>query len=116
MCRVWRGANRDVVGAHYEDGVKPFREEQPDYQRRWRLGRRLGEIREKTRWVGGMLLTNLRALLGRTEALAASPTREAQTGVLAADLLDRARDALRTAVAAIEQFEASMAALRALGP
>lgn len=113
-CREWRVRNPEVVSSHYGDTVKAFREQQPDYQRRWRLGQRLREIREKTSSLGGGLLTSLRALLGRTDALAASPARPAQTGVLAADLLDVARAALRDAVAAIEQLEASVAALRAM--
>src|SRR5690606_20089376 len=62
-CRAWHVANRDVGTSHYADVVKPFREAQPDYQRRWRLAVRCREIREKTGTLGGVLLTSLRALL-----------------------------------------------------
>jgi hypothetical protein len=95
--------------------VKPFREAQPDYQCRWRLGVRLREIREKTTSLSGVLLTSLQALLGRADVLAAGPRESAQTGVLAGELLDKARQALRDAVAAIDSLEASVAVLRALG-
>jgi hypothetical protein len=94
--------------------VLPFRERQPDYQRRWRLGQRLGEIREQMRPLGSMMLAGLSALLGRAAALATSSTTETQTGVLAGEALDAAMVALRGAMAAIGELEARVAALGAL--
>lgn len=115
-CKDWRERNSDFTATHYEDVVKPFRRKQPDYQKRWRLKRRLREIREKfDNLVGGILLTSIRALERRVEALSSSPTKEAQTGVLAGELLDKAAAALRVAVAVIEQLDPSLATLRAMG-
>ncbi len=74
-CRAWRAANSETVSAHYQDVVVAFRERQPDYQRRWRLARRVREIREKMRPLGGALRSRLRALL-RGE------TVEAEGGVM----------------------------------
>ena len=113
-CRAWHAANSDVAGTHYEDVVVPFRERQPDYQRRWRLAARLREIREESSPISRVLLTSLRALMGRAQRLAESPTRDGQTGVLAAKMLDKAMAALRFAIAALEQLEASVATLQAL--
>jgi hypothetical protein len=114
-CRVWHRANAEVARSHYEDVVVPFREQQPDYQRRWRLWRWFGEIREKMSSTGGVVPASLRAFLGRAAKLAQSPTREAQTGVFAGDVLDKAKEAVRGTLAALEQLEASVATLRALG-
>lgn len=93
----------------------PFRERQPDYQCRWRLACRLREIREKTSPLGGPLRARLRGLLGRAERLSESPTKAAQAGVLAAEWLDEASAAVRGAMAALEQFEASLATLQSIG-
>lgn len=93
----------------------PFRERQPDYQCRWRLSRRLREIREKMRPLGGPLRGHLRVLLGRAEGLSESPTKAAQTGVLAAGFLDELKAAVRAAMAALEQLEASLATLQSIG-
>jgi hypothetical protein len=114
-CRAWHQANADEEKSHYEGVVVPFRAAQPDYQRRWRLGRRVREIREKLAALGGGLMTSLRALVGRSDELSASPTRQTQTGVLAGDLLDKAKELVSDAVAAIEQLEASLGGLRAMG-
>lgn len=114
-CRAWHAGNADVARRHYADVVVPFRERQPDYQRRWRLAGRLREIREKTSPVGGLLLLSLRALLSRAEALSESTTGRAQTGVLAKELLDTAMAALGGAIGALEQLEASVATLQAMG-
>ena len=64
---------------------------------------------------GSVLLASVRALLGRAESLAREATAGAQTGVLAGGLLDKVAAALRGAVAAIEQLDASVGALRAMG-
>ncbi len=110
-CRAWRAANTETTSSHYEDVVVPFRARQPDYQRRWRLACCLREIREKMRSLGGALWARLRGLLERAEALSASATKAAQTGVLAAGWLHEASAAVRGALAAIEQLEASVASL-----
>ncbi len=113
---AWRERNAEITAAHYQDVVKPFRQKQPDYQKRWRLKRPLREIREKFDTIlGGMLRTSIRALLGRVEALSSSPTEEAQTGVLAGDLLDKAARAVRDVVAALEQLGKGVATLRSMG-
>ena len=114
-CRAWRAANTETTASHYEDVVVPFRERQPDYQCRWRLSRRLREIREKMRPLGGPLRGHLRVLLGRAEGLSESPTKAAQTGVLAAGFLDELKAAVRAAMAALEQLEASLATLQSIG-
>jgi len=64
-----------VTASHYQDVVVPFRQQQPDYQRRWRLGRKLREIRETMMPTGGVMLSSLRALLGRAEDLSKSADR-----------------------------------------
>lgn len=114
-CRAWHAGNGDVGRSHYEDVVVPFRERQPSYQRRWRLGRRLGEIREQMSTLGSGLLSSLRALLGRADALSKSAGEEAQTGVLAGEVLDKARAALGRAVAAFMELDDSLAQLREVG-
>ena len=93
----------------------PFRERQPSYQRRWRLGRRLGEIREQMSAHGSGMLGSLRALLGRVDVLSKSAGEEVQTGVLAGEVMAKARVALRRAVAAILELEDSLAELGVVG-
>ena len=115
-CKAWHELNAEIAAAHYQEVVVPFRQKQPDYQRRWRLKCRLREIREKfDNLVGGILLTSIRALLGRAKALSSSPTKEAQTGVLAGDLIDKSAAAVRDIIAALEQLSKGVAALRAMG-
>lgn len=115
QCRAWHEQNREVTASHYQDVVVPFRQQQPDYQRRWRLGRKLREIRETMMPTGGVMLSSLRALLGRAEDLSKSAARNTQTGVLAGEMLNRARVALRGLVAALEQLEANVSELQSLG-
>jgi hypothetical protein len=95
--------------------VVPFRERDPDYQRRWRLVRCLREIREKMGPLAGPLRARLRGLLDRTERLSENATKAAQTGVLAAQWLDEASTAVRGAIAAFKQLEASVATLQSVG-
>jgi hypothetical protein len=95
--------------------VLPFRARQPDYQRRWRLGRRIDEIREKMQPFGIALSAGFRWLLKRADRLAEEPKRATQTGVLAGKKLDEARAVLSHIINAIEQLEAHMATLQALG-
>lgn len=48
QCKRWHQEHQDEEGNHYRDVVVPFRQRHPTYQRRWRLGYRLREIREET--------------------------------------------------------------------
>jgi hypothetical protein len=105
----------DVDASHYQDVIVPFRLRQPDYQRRWRLGCELREIREESRNGGGKLMRRVRAWLTRAERLSSSAGRALQTGVLAGELLERAKEALRGVARAIEQLEANLSTLRSLG-
>ncbi len=93
----------------------PFRQRQPDYQVRWRWGRRLREIREQMGQFGGAVLRALRSLAAGAKKLAARAVGVVQTGVLAGTSLERAVAAVQTTIAALEQVEASTAELRALG-
>lgn len=114
-CREWHANNKEMTAEHYQDVVVPFRRGQPDYQRRWRWGQRLREIREKTTVMGGALLGRLRGLVSQAEQLIARAVDSAQTGVLAGEKLGRAVAAVRSTMAALEQLEASTAALHELG-
>ena len=114
-CRAWRAANTETTASHYEDVVVPFRERRPDYQRLWRLVHCLREIREKMRPLGSALRTRLRGLLGRTERLSESSTTAGQTGAVTPEWLEEASAAVRRALAAIEQLEASVAPLQSVG-
>jgi len=93
----------------------PFRLDQPDYQKRWRWGQRLREIREEIGALGGALLAPLRGLISRAQDLAARAVGAVQTGVLAGESLNRAVQAVHSMVAALEQLQASTAELGALG-
>lgn len=115
QCREWRAANSEATASHYEDVVVPFREQQPDYQRRWRWFHQLREIREKTTRFGGALLIGLRGLVQQAERLLARAVGVVQTGVLAGEKLNQAVAVVRSTIAAIEQLEASVAELRELG-
>lgn len=115
QCRAWHAKNKEIASGHYQDVVVPFRREQPDYQRRWRWGQRLREIREKTTVMGGALLGRLRGLVSQAERLLERAVGSAQTGVLAGEKLGRAVAAVRSAMTALEQLEASTAALHELG-
>lgn len=114
-CREWRAGNAEAVGSHYEDVVVPFRRAQPDYQRRWRWGRRLREIREESSRLGGMVLARLMSMVSRAGALAQRATDVVQTGVLAGEKLAQAVALVRTTIALLEQLEASASELRQLG-
>ncbi len=84
---------------------------QPCYQRRWRLARRLREIREETRPVGRVLVASLRALVSRAEKLCSDSTSAAESGVFSKGLLDRTVVVLAGAISALEVLEASMTEL-----
>lgn len=113
-CRDWHTNNKEATAEHYQDVVVPFRREQPDYQRRWRWGQRLREIREKTTVMGGALLGRLRGLVSQAERLLERALGSAQTGVLAGEKLERAVAAVRSTIAAFTALEASMTKLREL--
>jgi hypothetical protein len=114
-CRRWHGANGDATSSHYQDFVVPFRRSQPDYQGRWRWGRKLREIREQMGQLGGALLAPLRSLISRAQELANRAAGVTQSGVLAGESLNRAIQAVRSMVAALEQLQSSTAELCALG-
>lgn len=114
QCRDWHATNQETTGNHYQDVVVPFRAGQPDYQRRWRWGWRLREIREQTTLLGGALLASLRSLLRQAEALVARSADLVQSGVLAGEKLERAVAAVRSTIAAFEQLKAGTAELREL--
>ena len=114
-CRDWHASNAESREGHYRDVVVPFRQQQPDYQRRWRWRRRLREIREQTGLLGEVMLGRLRALSSGAEQLLARAAGVVQTGVLAGESLSRAVRAVRSAIGALEQLEASGAEFRALG-
>lgn len=110
-CRQWHAQNAEAAASHYGDVVVPFRQAQPDYQRRWRWGQRLREIREESSRLGGSLLARLRAMVSGAESLAQRATGAVQSGVLAGEKLSRAVTAVRTTIALLEQLEASTAEL-----
>lgn len=114
-CREWHTGNKETTAGHYQDVVVAFRREQPDYQRRWRWGQRLREIREKTTLVGGALLASLRSLVSQAEQLIGRAVGTVQSGVLAGEKLRRAVAAVRHTITALEQLEASASELRELG-
>lgn len=114
-CQVWHGSNKEIAAGHYQDVVVPFRTEQPDYQRRWRWSRRLREIREKTTWMGAVVLAGLRELVRRAEQMVQQAMGVVQTGVLAVEKLRRAVGVLGTMITSLERLEASTAELGDLG-
>jgi hypothetical protein len=115
QCKQWHENNKDVGASHYQDVIVPFRRAQPDYQRRWRLGCELREIREGSRDGSGKLMRRVRAWLRRAERLSSRAGRAVQTGVLAGELLERAKHALRGVATAIAQLEANLNMLQSLG-
>jgi len=115
QCRDWHESNRDSQGEHYQDVVLPFRQQQPDYQCRWRWRRKLREIREQMGQLGSGLLGALRSLVVRAERLVVRATGAVQSGVLAGDLLVRAVSAVQKTISGLQQLEASTAELEALG-
>lgn len=113
-CRIWRSENGETAANHYQDVVVPFRRQQPDYQRRWRWGCRLGEIREEMTLLGGAVLGRLRGLVHQAQQLVQGAMGIVQSGVLAGEKLLRTIDAVRSTISCLEQLQASTAALREL--
>jgi hypothetical protein len=100
---------------HYQDVVVPFRCAQPDYQRRWRWGCRLREIREEMTLLGGAVLERLRGLGRQAEQLVRDAVGIVQSGVLAGEKLVRAVRAVHSITNCLAQLESSTAELRELG-
>jgi hypothetical protein len=115
QCRAWHADNKESAAHHYQDVVLPFRAAQPDYQRRWRWGCRLREIREEMSLLGGAVLDRLRGLVRQAERLAHDAGGIVQSGVLAGEKLSRAVQAVRSITHCLEQLESSTAELRELG-
>jgi hypothetical protein len=115
QCRAWHASNKDSAAHHYQDVVVPFRSGQPDYQRRWRWGCCLREIREQMTPLGGAAIDKLRSLVRRAEQLVHDAVGIVQSGVLAGENLARAVRAVRSVIVCVEQLESSAAALRELG-
>ena len=72
-CKALRERDGEEVSHHYLDVVVPFRRQHPSYQRRHRLRRQLGEIREKI----GALGRAAADLWERTKVLASAAEKEA---------------------------------------
>lgn len=115
QCRNWFESNRDSQKEHYQDVVVPFRRRQPDYQSRWRWGRKLREIREQMGQLGCGALGALRSLAGGVEKLVERARSGVQTGVLAGEKLEVAASLVRRTIAALEELAASTVELEALG-
>ena len=111
-CRLWRESNKEEgARSHYEDVVRPFRLKQPSYQRRWRLRKRLREIREKMHVRAGVVGSAITGVLEQLKALVQQRAAEAQTGVFSGKSVDEAVAAVQGVAAALEQLDASMARL-----
>ena len=115
QCREWHANNKETTANHYQDVVLPFRRAQPDYQRRWRWGQRLREIRAQTTLLGGAVLASLRSLVWQAEQLVQQAVGVVQTGVLAGEKLRRTVTAVRSTITTLEQLEVCTAELRELG-
>ncbi len=107
ICRLWHQDNseeksREASKEHYDNVVKPFRHEQPSYQRRWRLARSLREIREQILVLTGIIGARLRGLVARGRTLSGTATEERQTGVITSKSLE---DTLATAAVITESLE-----------
>lgn len=113
-CRRWHERNRELSGEHYEDVVKPFRGRQPSYQRRWRLARKLREIRELMTELLDVLGTQLGAVVARGRSLSDMAAAEHQSGVFAGPSLHEAlamASAIRTALGLVGRGAAGLAAI-----
>ena len=114
-CRQWHKHNPGASSEHYRDAVEPFRGRQPSYQRRWRLGRSLREIREQTAELVGSIGARLRALIVRGHALSNVATETQQTGVIAGQSLSDTLAMAAAIAAALEDVTGPLAQLGALG-
>lgn len=111
MCRQWHAENREASSEHYRDVVVPFRREQPSYQRRWRLGRRLSEIREQLSHAVDAVGARVQAVLEQASALLQQAVEPTQSGVITKESLPDVLSAATTVLAALEQLATCSAAL-----
>ena len=68
--------------------VVPFRQRHPSYQRRWRLGQRLREIREEMAELAQRMRRRVSAALGWAQALGLQTGQETQLAGIPAESLD----------------------------
>lgn len=116
LCRQWHERNREASSQHYEDVVRLFRREQPSYQRRWRLARRLREIRETIAELVEVLVARLTTVVARGRSWSgAVATDKEQTGVMTGPSLDEALAAASAITAALEQVGVGTRQLEAIG-
>jgi len=106
MCWRWHAENPEASREHYGDVVVPFRVEQPSYQRRWRLGRRLAEIREQSKHSIDAIGSQLQAVLERATALSSEANESTQSGVITKESLPTVMSAVATVMAALKQLAA----------
>lgn len=114
-CQQWHKRNRELSSNHYREVVEPFRAEQPSYQRRWRLARRLREIRETIAELIDVLTAQLGAVVDRGRALSIAAAPEQQSGVMAGQLLHEAVAGAAALSGALEQVGLRAAQLEAVG-
>jgi hypothetical protein len=96
--------------------VEPFRSEQPSYQRRWRLARRLREIRELIAELLEVLGARLGAVVAHGRSLSrAVATEKRQTGVMAGQSLHEALAAAAAITTALGQVGLGATQLEAVG-
>lgn len=102
-CKLWHAKNREASRHHYRDVVLPFRRTQPTYQRRWRLERRLCEIREEFKRGVGSMDSQLHAVLKRAKRLALEAIEPVQSGVITEKTLRSVMSVMQEALTALEQ-------------
>ena len=78
------------MGGHYPDVVVPFRQQHPTYQRCWRLGQRLREIREETAEFVHRVSRRMGAALARARALGVETDSATQVAASPSKSLDAA--------------------------
>ena len=78
------------MGSHYRDVVVPFRQQHPTYQRCWRLGQRLREIREETSEFVHRVSRRVGAAVAWARALGVETAAAAQMPATSSKSLDAA--------------------------
>ncbi len=91
--------------------VLEFRRDQPSYQRRWRLERRLSEIREQLSHVVDAVGVRVQAVLEQASALLQQAVEPTQSGVITKESLPDVVLAVTTVLTALEQLAKCSAAL-----
>lgn len=114
-CQAWRERNREASRHHYRDVVEPFRRRQPTYQRRWRLGRRLAEIREQLCRLPEVAMAQLKAAAERARVLVNEGEEATQSGVITRDSVPMIVAAVDEVTSALAQLARGRAKLEALG-